>query len=244
MSANRTLGNGLRLLEAMATQPGPFGVRTLAQTLAVPDSHAHRLLQTLVEAGYVEQTVGRKYRLTFRIFSLTAALADAHPYRRAGAPILRRLAEETGGGAVLTVWDSGQPLVILADSPGARKRRGGPDIGTRFHPLHSASGRAFLAWRADAGHTLPAEEKTAIRASGVAWKPASGVDPIRALAAPVHLSDAAPCDLVVGLSFPGEIWLQVADKQEGIARLVGSAAEELALQLAAREDFVAQPVDV
>ena len=62
---NNTLIKGLRLLEVLAARTQALGVSELAHELEMGASNVHRLLQALVETGYVVNEGGRGgYRAT------------------------------------------------------------------------------------------------------------------------------------------------------------------------------------
>lgn len=114
--ANHTLTNGLRVLERIAAECRAFSVAELSEALALPKSHVHRLLRTLLEAGYVTQSADtRKYRSDFRLLALAGPFAEAMPLRVQGGPVLRALAESTRSDAYLGVLHRGAPLVIMGD---------------------------------------------------------------------------------------------------------------------------------
>src|SRR5690606_26135492 len=65
----KTLVKGLHLLERLAASPEPMGITELAADLDLVQSNVHRLLQTLMESGYVQQdALTRRYRCTMRLW--------------------------------------------------------------------------------------------------------------------------------------------------------------------------------
>ncbi len=141
---NRTLVNGLRLLEFMAGSDRPYSVAELAREFSLPKSHVHRLLQTLVALGYVRRPRdSRLYAVDVQVFALAAALADHHPLRVAAGPTLRWLAGH-GQAATLCVWHRDRPMSLAHDT-----RDGVPlpgfSLGRFFHVHASATGKLFAA---------------------------------------------------------------------------------------------------
>lgn len=58
----------LKLVEFLGKQPGWTGIRELGREIGVPPATAHRLVQTLLSAGWVEKSpTCPKYRLSGRI---------------------------------------------------------------------------------------------------------------------------------------------------------------------------------
>jgi DNA-binding IclR family transcriptional regulator len=72
--ASRGVETGLRILEllggwegpATLPRPAPAELHDIAAALAVPEPTAHRILQALLRAGWVEK-VGSEYRLAFKV---------------------------------------------------------------------------------------------------------------------------------------------------------------------------------
>lgn len=145
-AANHTLVNGLRLLETCANARGELAVSDLAVTLGLPKSHVHRLLRTLVEAGYVAQSADtRKYRSDFRLLALAGPLAERMPLRLHGGPVLRTLSEATRSPAYLAVLHQGAPLIVMQDRFRGRAPAHSLGLGVRLVPHASAFGKLFLA---------------------------------------------------------------------------------------------------
>ena len=57
---NNTLQNGFTILEYLAADAEERSVKELAEHFGLPNSHVWRLLKTLADTGYVEQTPGSR----------------------------------------------------------------------------------------------------------------------------------------------------------------------------------------
>ena len=91
---NNTLQNGFKVLEYLAQRGDSCSVKEIAEHFDLPNSHACRLLKTLLETGYVEQPAGsRKYRIGLRILCLSNARLKNLRLRRVGHGILRQLCQ-------------------------------------------------------------------------------------------------------------------------------------------------------
>ncbi len=146
----------LLMLEYMAGRTEGATLSEVSDALDLPKSIAHRLLQLLVEVGYVDQheSSGR-YLLTLKLTMLGLRHYVHTGLDGLAQPILDRLAAETGELARLAVVE-GEKLVWVAKAQGARS-------GLRYDPgqdhdtgrevvLHAtATGKAWLA-------TLPEPE--------------------------------------------------------------------------------------
>lgn len=147
-SGSQTIMRALGVLEALRDAHSAVGVTELARAVELPVSTVHRILRTLVLAGYVVQNVETdRYRLGRQAFLLGRAASHTLGFD-AAQPLLERLAEETGESVNLVVRDRNEGLVVLrVESP--QPLRFAQPAGTRI-PLHStSSGKVLLAFAAD-----------------------------------------------------------------------------------------------
>lgn len=114
---NNTLHNGLVLLQKLASTAEPFTISGLAEVLDLPKSHVHRLLQSLVQDGWVVQQPDRRYRIGLKPLELSSALLSNLPLRRAAVPALRTVVEATGYDAIVTQLADDSALIIAAEYP-------------------------------------------------------------------------------------------------------------------------------
>lgn len=138
------------ILEALAREPGGVNLQTLADSLQIPKSGAHRMLAEMIRLGYVRQDgSGNRYQLTSRL------IAQSFRYLSASGvdivqPILDRLAKATGELVRLGVVENGQQTWI-AKAQGARSGlRYDPEMGAEVPLFYTASGHAMLACMSDA----------------------------------------------------------------------------------------------
>jgi IclR family transcriptional regulator, KDG regulon repressor len=140
------------VLEALVEEKRA-GLADLAQRTMTSKSTTHRLLQTMVDLGYVEQDPDlEKYQLTLKLFSLGArSLNGQADILRAADSAMGRLSRETGESINLGVMDEHKPFVTYIHKyDSAYNLAMQSTLGYR-NPLHSTSlGKALLAWRADA----------------------------------------------------------------------------------------------
>ncbi len=156
---NHTLVNGLRLLERLAVASGACSVTALAAELGLPKSHVHRLLRTLLDAGYVTQSPDtHEYRSDYRLLALAGPFAERMPLRVQGGPVLRELSEATRGGAYLAVAHRGEPLIVMSDLYRGRPSAHALGLGQRLARHASAFGKLFQAL-----HRLPFTDEELVR---------------------------------------------------------------------------------
>jgi DNA-binding IclR family transcriptional regulator len=153
----------LQVLELMADPPFEVSVSDVAQQLSTPKASAHRLLGTLLRAGFVEQeSVTRRYRLAGKTLWLgTGYLRNSDVYR-ASFLSMQELAKNTQGAVRLGVWDE-DTVLVLYSAGYATTMQMFFDVGDR-RPVHaSAMGKAMLAFRP------PSEARRIFARSLEAW---------------------------------------------------------------------------
>jgi len=159
---NNTLVKGLQLLEALAGRDSPAGVSELAAELGMGKSNVHRTLQALVETGYVAKVEERgTYFASLKIWEIGARVIAQLEVRRAAAPAMQWLLEESRETVHLSVLDGEQVVYIdKLDSP--EPVRAYSEIGGRAPAYCVATGKALLAWR-DAGKPAAPQPSAELR---------------------------------------------------------------------------------
>ena len=143
------LGKGLRVLEALANGKGPMRLSHLAADLDMQKSSVHRVLQTLVEAGYVTREAGTdRYLATLKIWEMGSAIVDVLPIKRLAAPVLFDLHRRTGETVSLSVLD-GDDVVYLDKVLSPRPMGFTTRVGSRVAAPMTVGGRAMLALEPD-----------------------------------------------------------------------------------------------
>ena len=126
------------------------GLADLSLRAMTTKSTAHRLLQTMIDLGYVEQDPEtEKYQLTLKLFSLGArSLSGQADILRVADIEMGRLSRETGESINLGVIDDREQCVTYIHKyDSAYSLAMQSTLGYR-NPLHSTSlGKALLAWR-------------------------------------------------------------------------------------------------
>lgn len=143
---DKTLLKGLAVLEAIAEmQGGARVIEDVAARLGLSRSNAHRTLQTLIHAGYVERDPAHGgYRATMKMFGLGVRQLNRLDVRRVAPPFMARLARETGETIHLSVLD-GLEVVYVDKIDSEHAVRAYTAVGGRA-PAHAvATGKALLA---------------------------------------------------------------------------------------------------
>ncbi|GIH91740.1 IclR family transcriptional regulator [Planobispora siamensis] len=143
--SSQTLERGLRLLRLLADGHRGLTPTELAAELGLSRPAVYRLLTTLQEGGFVRRDGDGRVHLGFGVLVLARAV---HPLLREGAlPALRRLAEEVGATAHLTIAEGDDGLAVAVVEPSWTDMHVAYREGSR-HPLtRGAAGLAILALR-------------------------------------------------------------------------------------------------
>jgi DNA-binding IclR family transcriptional regulator len=187
---SQTLDRGLAVLEQLVGSSSGLTITELAGRLDVSRPVVYRLVATLQTHGYVRRASDGRLRLGFRVLELAAGVQPL--LRDAALPVLRRLAEDLGATAHLTVAEGGEAVAVAVVEPSWTDFHVAYRVGSR-HPLdRGAAGRAILAIRSA---MLPpyvvSEGELQPGAHGVA-APVLGVSAVDASVGVVALTDLDP----------------------------------------------------
>lgn len=146
----QSVGIGLRVLTALASQGGATNLTAIAQAASLSASQAHRYLSSLIHAGMVKQE-GRSglYDLDAGTIRLGLAALSRIDIFAMADEAFTKLVEQSGrtcqiavlgdAGPTIIRWIDGSPPVITSQS-----------IGSVLPPLRSATGRVFCAFASPA----------------------------------------------------------------------------------------------
>ena len=142
----QTVDKAFELLGHFSERRAEVGLSDLARLSGFDKATTRRLLVALGKHGLVEQNpADKRYRLGPGILRLARIREASIPLVSMGAPLLRRLADQTGETAHLTAL-SGQRLATIAVEESHRSNRIRMDAGEML-PLHAtASGILMLAF--------------------------------------------------------------------------------------------------
>jgi IclR family acetate operon transcriptional repressor len=239
----RTLERGLAVLELLGSEERGFPLSDVAKRLGLSVAVCHRILATLVKAGYVEQDPRtRWYQLGLKVLELRGATAGPMRIAAAARPYLRDLMLRAGLRAHLAVYRGGDVVYVdrvdTADTvarfvpPGRRTPAYATGLGKAILAfLPAADVAAYLA-RAPFPAFTPATTTEAealrrilaeVRARGYALDRGEHEADIHCVAAPVLDYTGAP---IAALSVAGRA-AQVAGDVPRLAALVTASAAEV-----------------
>jgi DNA-binding IclR family transcriptional regulator len=162
----QTLERGLRLLRLLADGKGGRTPTELSAELTLSRPVVYRLLTTLMNEGFVRRDAEGRVHLGFGVLVLAQAVQPL--LRAAAVPTLRRLAEEVGATAHLTVAEGDDGLAVAVVEPSWTDMHVAYREGSR-HPLaKGAAGQAILALREGRDDYFATEGQLQEGARGVA----------------------------------------------------------------------------
>lgn len=144
------LDRGLAIIELMAERAEPLPIHMISEELNIPRSATHRLLNELVQHGYIRQKKQQgEYLLTMKLCSLGLSYLSRIGIVDVAQPILELMASASGELARLGVIDDSH-LIWIAKAQGATSGlRYDPDMGHEAKLSCTASGHAWLSCLSD-----------------------------------------------------------------------------------------------
>ncbi|MDO5621625.1 MAG: IclR family transcriptional regulator [Paracoccus sp. (in: a-proteobacteria)] len=246
-----SLERGLSVLDLLSAHPEGLAVGQVAQTLDLPASGTHRLLNQLVEYGYVHQDGTRSaYTLGMKLPALGLSYLAQAGITDIAQPVLDRLAATSQQLVRLSVIDGGN-LVWVAVAQGATtglRYDPGREQGATAHLASSASGLAWLSTLSDdqalekvarqgfaqassgqgapSGATEFLARLAQTRAQGWSVTVNSFIPGMAAMAAPVRMADGRTLG---ALSIAGPAILLDETRMTELAPALLAAADEMAV---------------
>jgi len=142
----KSLNTALRVLMAFTADKPVLGVGELAQLLQLPKGQVSKILSTFRKHGILSQDQPtRRYSVGSRAFALGSRFVNYHPLAREALVAMRRIVEQTGHSARLSIMD-GDRVIYLLQSEGRFLADTGWRVGM-FLPLHATTaGKVSLAF--------------------------------------------------------------------------------------------------
>lgn len=137
------LRRAVAILRQLSASNRAVSAGTLVRLLALPRSTVYDLLGVLEELGMVHR-VESGYVLGPGVHELGASYLRTNPLQNLAAPLVRKLAEETGGTAQLAVLRGWETVYLLKESS-PRSLALITAAGVRLPGYLTATGRAIMA---------------------------------------------------------------------------------------------------
>lgn len=209
----KSVAKAFSVLRSFSAENPELVLADVARSAGVDNATAFRMLNTLVQLGYVEKVSDtRRFRLGFSCLDLGFNAIARSDIRQLGRPLLRGLVDDTIEAASIGVLDGHDAIYIERIQAGLQRLAVDVRVGNRVPAYSSALGRAMLAY-------LPVETQSAllddhplerltehtvvdtakildelahVRESGFAVSDQETVTGLRVLAAPITDVDGVP----------------------------------------------------
>jgi DNA-binding IclR family transcriptional regulator len=141
----QTLNRTLDIIELLAVCREGMGVSEVSQQIGLHKSTVHRLLNALVQRGYIEKLMpGGQYRIGLKFIEISALHLNHLELKTEAVPILRQLSDSLGQTVHLAIRD-GQDVVYIEKIEPKSSLRMYSQIGRRIPLYCSALGKSLVS---------------------------------------------------------------------------------------------------
>jgi DNA-binding IclR family transcriptional regulator len=141
----RALSRGLAVIEALARAAGPLGPSEIAEVTSLDRATTSRLLQTLVDEGFVKRSGHGRYALTSKLLELASSNGATSGLRDIARPFMRELRDLYEETIHLGIVENDRVVYIEKFEPAHQRVALVTAVGQSM-PVHStALGKAILA---------------------------------------------------------------------------------------------------
>lgn len=161
------LEKGLDVIETLAGASTPLSLTELATRLRRSANELFRMLACLEQRGYIVREPEKgAFSLSLKLYELAHTHSPVEKLVSAAAAPMQRLSERIGESCHLSVLRQGH-LVILAQSESPHPVRLSVEVGSRFTPRRTASGRLLQAYQGTARSKHDKADQETIRRNGL-----------------------------------------------------------------------------
>ena len=141
----QSVDRSLYILEILSQYPKGASIADLSKISELHKSTVHRLLNTLMHKGFVQQNPSdNSYKLSLKLFELGASVISDSSLREVATPHLKALRDETGEVVHLVVPE--EPYIIYIDKFDSKETiRMHSSIGKRSPMYCTSVGKAILS---------------------------------------------------------------------------------------------------
>ena len=145
----QTIEKASEVLALFDREHPEWGVREVAEALGLAKSSAHDLLTSLEQVGLLGKNDDGRYRLGWRLVTLSETLLATTELRREARPIMEELADQYRETLHLAVLDD--TMVVYVDKLEGKQavRVELTSLGTRLYAHCSALGKVLLAYQSE-----------------------------------------------------------------------------------------------
>ena len=145
----QTLQKASEVLALYDREHTEWGVREVAEKLKMAKSSAHDLLSSLAQIGFLNKTEDSRYRLGWRLVTLSELLLATTELRQEARPVLEELAAQYRETIHLAVLDDAKAVYLDKLEGKQAVRVELTSLGTRLYPHCSAVGKILLAFSSE-----------------------------------------------------------------------------------------------
>jgi DNA-binding IclR family transcriptional regulator len=157
----QTIQKAGELLALYDREHADWGVREVALKLKMAKSSTHDLMASLAQLGFLNKTENNRYRLGWRLVTLSETLLATTELLREARPVMEELAAQYQETIHLAVLDDTQAVYVDKLEGKQAVRVELTTLGARLYAHCSALGKVLLAYCSDA------EVKRIIRTAGL-----------------------------------------------------------------------------
>jgi len=215
-SSVQSLAKAFRVLEAIAQTEFEMTLSEIAAATALDPGTTHRMLNTMIDLGYVARLEGKRFGLTLKVLDLGFHAIGRQDLRTLARPLLRSLVGEVSEAASVGVLTGGDVLYVERMRAGVTRLGVDIRVGTLIPAATTMIGWCILAMlpAAELDHVLHQESRqrdfrdvppptdlidqlALTRAQGYALSPSKISSGLTVLAVPIRDQDGYP---VAGIS--------------------------------------------
>jgi len=232
----RSVVRAFAVFDCFSEDSNSLTLHQISQKLELPKSTVFRLLNTLVEIGYIHHLDDQSYCMSLKVLRLGNLVPTTLGIRDVARPELRALSEFSGETVSLSLLDGNERLVLDVMESSSRLRSI-VRVGEVVKLNTGAVGRVFMAFQpklniAGALGDLPAPddfdlEMEEIRAAGYAWSAGARLEGSAGIAAPVFDINGE-CNYCISVAGPE---VRILDKKDEIAAQLTASARRLSRHL-------------
>lgn len=118
----------------------------IRRILKIPGSSLYRILNTLVQLGYLKKDSSLRYKVDYKILTLSYKLLARLNLRRQALPFMAELSQKTKMDSYLGVISKGKAIIIDCVREPSGRNRFAFDIGSVTYGHASSISKAILAY--------------------------------------------------------------------------------------------------
>ncbi len=140
----QSIDRAMNILELILKNE-PIGVTDLSEITKIHKSTVYRILNTLVQLGYVSQNNDGKYHTGLKLFEIGSKAINGLDLRQTASPYLKELQKKTGETIHLGVLDD-TDIIYIDKVESDKTIRMHSNIGKRSYVHSTSLGKVILAY--------------------------------------------------------------------------------------------------